>query len=105
MVKYLGPINNNLSVLSKSQQVTNESVKETYTFIAYFRNAVIKITQKIFAVFANIVVEFQKILLSMKDIVARLVGIFTVFIYMFEASTDYLYPSINDAFDTALPPL
>jgi hypothetical protein len=103
MGQYLEPINYNINLISGSQKVTTESIKGTYEFINYFRNSIIKITQKIFAVFVSLVIEMQKIVLGTRDVIGKLVGILSGYLFMFEGATSYISPSMINTFNKYFP--
>jgi hypothetical protein len=44
------------------------------------------IVQKIFGVFLNIIIEFQKIIIGMKDLVAKTIGIMTTLLFILDGS-------------------
>jgi hypothetical protein len=56
-----------------------QSVRE---FINRLRARIIKIIQDLFGVILNVIITFQKIIISMRDLMNKLVGVFTTILYI-----------------------
>jgi hypothetical protein len=76
-------ITNNLSSLSGNFMNEINSIRNMFNTS---RNFVTNITQSIFGVFLNLVIEFQKIIIGIRDLVGKLVGILTTFMYLLSGS-------------------
>lgn len=50
------------------------------------RNFISSITQSIFGVFLNIIIEFQKIIMGMKDLIGKTIGILVTLMYVMDGS-------------------
>jgi len=82
----LQPFNYILSVLSSMGGEFTQSIDYIRVMISSIRTFFTSIVQNIFGVFLNIIIEFQKIIISIKDLVGKLIGILTVFMYLIEGS-------------------
>ena len=54
--------------------------------MSFIRDFVTSIVENIFAVFANIVTEFQVIMIGIKDLVGKIIGIMVTLMYMMDGS-------------------
>jgi hypothetical protein len=59
------------------------------------RDFITNIVQTIFGVFLNIIIEFQKILIGIRDLVGKLVGILATFMYILDGSLQTMNSSWN----------
>jgi hypothetical protein len=82
----LQPINyiiNNLSNISSEFTTSFEYIR---TMLSSIRSFVTSITQNIFGVFLNLIIEFQKITISIKDLVGKIIGTMVTLIYLMDGS-------------------
>ena len=59
-----------------------KNIQDVREFINRMRARVIKLIQNLFGVILNIIITFQKIIISMRDLMNKLVGIFTTILYL-----------------------
>ena len=77
----LEPVNYALSMVNSLGGEFTESIQSIRNVINNMRNFLSSIVQNIFGVFLNILIQFQKIIIAMKDMVGKIVGIITVLLY------------------------
>ena len=82
----LQPLNYMITSLSSVGSRINESVNNSRGMISSIRNFVSKIVENIFGVFLNLIVEFQKIIISIKDMVGKMIGIVVTIMYVLDGS-------------------
>jgi hypothetical protein len=78
------PINYIISMIG---MIANKVVKDTGNirdFVGNLRNKIIKMVQAIFGIFSNIIIAFQRIIISMKDMIKKLVGIFSTLMFIMQ---------------------
>lgn len=63
-----------------------EDINYVRTMFDKVRNFLSSIIQSVFGVFLNLVIEFQRITIGIKDIIAKQVGIMTAFLYILDGS-------------------
>jgi len=64
----------------------NESINNIRVMFSSIRNFVAEIIQNVFGVFLNLIVEFQKIIISIKDMVGKMIGIVVTIMYVLDGS-------------------
>jgi hypothetical protein len=72
-----------LSSLGGEFTVTINNVREMFNKI---RNFVTSIIQNIFGVFLNLIIEFQKITIGIKDLISKTIGIMVTLMYVMDGS-------------------
>jgi len=77
----LEPVNYSLSLVNSLGGEFTESIQSIRKVLNNIRNFISSIVQSIFGVFLNILIQFQKIIIAMKDMVGKIVGIITVLLY------------------------
>lgn len=82
----LQPLNYMITSLSSVGSRITESVNNSRGMISSIRNFVSKIVENIFGVFLNLIVEFQKIIISIKDMVGKMIGIVITIMYVLDGS-------------------
>ena len=82
----LQPLNYMITSLSSVGSRINESVNNSRGMISSIRNFVSEIIQNVFGVFLNMIVEFQKIIISIKDMVGKMIGIVITIMYVLDGS-------------------
>lgn len=78
----LEPVNYAIGVNQKLSGGLGESIQHTRGFISDFRDSVTSIVSSIFGVFLNAMLQFQKTIIKLKDIMGKVVGISTTFLFM-----------------------
>lgn len=82
----LQPINYIITNLSSMGSGISTAVNDSRSMISNIRSFVTSITQNIFGVFLNIIIEFQKITLNIKDLIGKIIGIMVALMYMIDGS-------------------
>jgi hypothetical protein len=82
----LQPINYMLSSLTSVGSGLNDSINNIRVMFNSIRNFVSEIIQNVFGVFFNIIVEFQKMMISIKDMVGKMIGIVVTIMYVLDGS-------------------
>lgn len=82
----LQPVNYNLNVIGSVTSSLTESINGIRKFFDYLRTEIMNIVQNIFGVFLNIIIEFQRNIINIKDLFGKLVAILATFIYVLTGS-------------------
>lgn len=82
----LQPINNMIKGLTSIGGRFNESINDIRGVFSSIRNFVAEIIENIFGVFLNLIVQFQKIIISIRDMVGKMIGIVTTILYVLDGS-------------------
>ena len=82
----LQPINYIISSLSSLGGDFGNSFENFRTMLSTIRSFITSIIQNVFGVFLNIIIEFQKITISMKDLVGKIIGTMVTLIYLMDGS-------------------
>ena len=85
-------ITHSLSSLSGEFMTEINSIRSMFNQI---RDFITNIVQTIFGVFLNIIIEFQKILIGIRDLVGKLVGILATFMYILDGSLQTMNSAWN----------
>jgi hypothetical protein len=80
------PMNYNMTLLSSSTDGLTSSLNDMRTQSSTIRNFASSITSAIYGVFLNIIIEFQKIGINLKDMMGKMVGVVVVIMYLMDAS-------------------
>jgi hypothetical protein len=87
MMQYLlQPYDYMISALTSSGSNISESINDTRQVISNVRGFTSDLIGNIFSVFANMIIEFQKITISIKDMVGKMVAIVVTLMYMMDGS-------------------
>ena len=84
-----------MSVINKTVGGLMESIQDIRSFINVFRNMISSIVQSIFGVFINILTQFQFILIKMKDMLGKVVGIMAAMMYILQGTVMTMQSSWN----------
>ena len=76
-------ITSSFSNLSGTFMTEINSVREMFSSVRTF---ITNIIQKIYGIFLNIIIEFQKIIIGIRDLVGKLIGVLTALMYIIEGS-------------------
>jgi hypothetical protein len=82
----LQPLNYMISSLTSVGGQFGESMNNIRTMFSNIRGFVADIIQNVFGVFLNLIVEFQKIIISIKDMVGKMIGIVVTIMYVLDGS-------------------
>jgi hypothetical protein len=82
----LQPLNYMVSSLTSIGGQFNESINKIRLMFSSIRGFVSDIIQNVFGVFLNLIVEFQKIIISIKDMVGKMIGIVVTIMYVLDGS-------------------
>lgn len=91
----LQPINYILNVLSSFGADFTQSLNLVRTTLSSTRSLFTSITQNIFGVFLNLVIEFQKITIGIKDLVGKIIGIMVTVMYLIDGSVKTMQSTWN----------
>lgn len=82
----LQPINYMISSLTNVGSGFSESINNIRIMFSSIRDFVSTIIQNVFGVFLNMIIEFQKIIISIKDMVGKMIGIVVTIMYILDGS-------------------
>jgi hypothetical protein len=91
----LQPINYIVSLLSNMGGDFTVSLNFIRTMISNIRSFFTSIIQNIFGVFLNLIIEFQKITISIKDLVGKIVGVMVAIMYLIDGSIKTMQSTWN----------
>lgn len=80
------PMTNSLNVFGKTMNNTLGSLNNVREFFNYLRNMIINTVGAIYGVFLNIIIEYQKSTIAVKDMVGKMMGVMVSLIYMVDGS-------------------
>jgi hypothetical protein len=86
MGHYLQPLNYMISSLTTIGSGMNESINNVRTMFSSVRGFISEIIENVFGVFFNLIIEFQKMIISIKDMVGKMVGIVVTIMYVLDGS-------------------
>lgn len=82
----LQPMNYLLSSVSNMGSGFNDSINNIRTMLSFVRDFITNIIQSVFGVFLNLIIEFQKMIISIKDMVGKMIGIVVTIMYVLDGS-------------------
>lgn len=82
----LQPITYLISSLGNMGNESSNSINSARSMLSVIRGFITNITQSIFGVFLNLVTEFQRMTISIKDMVGKTVGIVVTLLYVLDGS-------------------
>lgn len=88
MGELMQPLNYNFNVLGNIGSTITQSLSDVRNFFNNIRNSITNMIQSVFGVFLNILIEFQRMIINIKDIFGKLVGIMATLMYTLEGSID-----------------
>jgi hypothetical protein len=91
----LQPINYIITSLSSMGGDFGVSLNYIYTMLSSIRSRITSIIQSVFGVFLNLIIEFQKITIGIKDLVGKIIGIMATLMYMIDGSIKTLKSTWN----------
>jgi hypothetical protein len=75
------PLHYNFGVMGNVAATLTQGLSDVRAFFNNIRNYVTSIVQSIFGVFLNILIEFQRVTIDMKDLFGKLIGIMATLMY------------------------
>lgn len=82
----LQPIKNNIELLSQVGGQFNSNIGNVRGFLSKFREKILSVVNYIYSIFSGLITEFQKIIISIKDMVAKIAGMLITVLYTVETS-------------------
>lgn len=82
------PLQQAINVIQKIGGGFEKAINDVRKIISAVRSFVTEIIQAIFGVFLNILVEFQKIMINLRDLMAKMIGILTTLLFMVYGSME-----------------
>jgi hypothetical protein len=82
----LQPVNYSMNAMGTVALSLSESSNKVREMIDSIRTGIADIIQNVFGVFLNIIIEFQKNVINIKDLFGKLVGVLATFIYLLSGS-------------------
>ena len=82
----LQPMNYMISGLTSVSSGLSESINNMRGMFSNIRQFVTKIIENVFGVFFNLIVELQKMIISIKDLVGKMIGIVVTILYVLDGS-------------------
>jgi hypothetical protein len=82
----LQPLNYMITSLTSIGGQFANSINDIRIMFSSMRNFISEIIQNVFGVFLNLIVEFQKIIISIKDMVGKMIGIVVTIMYVLDGS-------------------
>ena len=82
----LQPFNYMISSLTSVGGGLSESINNIRILFNSIRNFVSDIIQNVFGVFLNMIIEFQKIIISIKDMIGKMIGIVVTIMFILDGS-------------------
>ena len=86
MPHLLKPVFYNLNAMGSLTSSLTDSINNIRKFFDYLRTKIKSIIENVFGVFLNIIIEFQRNIINIKDLFGKLVGILATFIYVLSGS-------------------
>tara|TARA_B100000902_G_C27299179_1_gene911775 strand:- start:1213 stop:2208 length:996 start_codon:yes stop_codon:yes gene_type:complete len=86
MSTLMQPLDYNFSVISELGSSLTNSINDVRAFFDKFRNMITSLIQNIFGIFLNIIIEFQKLMINIKDLFGKFIGILAALIYTLDGS-------------------
>ena len=82
-MKYLMvPFNYILALVGTVAEQLVKNIQDIREYINKLRARILRLIQDLFGVILNILIAFQKIIISMRDLMNKLIGIFTTILYL-----------------------
>jgi len=91
----LQPINYIINSLSSMGDEFSGSLNYIRTMISSIRSMITSIIQNVFGVFLNLIIEFQKITIGIKDLVGKIIGIMVTIMYLIDGSIKTMQSTWN----------
>lgn len=82
----LQPVNYLITGLTSMGADLSQSINGIRQMFGYIRNALTSSITNVFAVFSNLLIEFQKIIIGIKDMMGKIVGVVVTILYVLDGS-------------------
>ncbi len=82
----LQPLEYNFSLLTNLGGNLNTNISSIRTFINSLRNMITESIGSIFGIFLNLIIEFQRVIINMKDLFGKIIGILATLMYTLSGS-------------------
>jgi hypothetical protein len=92
---FLEPINYLISALASIGTEFTTALNGIRDMFSNVRDALSQIVQNIFAVFLNVIIQFQKMTISIKDMVGKLIGVVVTMMYVLDGSIKTMHSTWN----------
>jgi hypothetical protein len=86
MGEFLQPLTYVFSNLVNLGGNLSDQLQSSRGMVDYIRNSITNIVQRVFGVFLNMIIEFQIIMVTIKDMMAKIVGIFVGLLYTLDGT-------------------
>lgn len=86
MGEFLQPLTYVFSNLTNLGGSLSTQLQSSRGMVDYIRNSVTSIIQKVFSIFLNMIIEFQVIVVTLKDMMAKIVAIFVSLLYILDGT-------------------
>jgi hypothetical protein len=86
MGELLKPLQYSMSLIGKTGATITKGAQSSRGFLADLRSFIVTIVQDIYSVFLNILIQFQRVSLVMKDLFAKMSGIMGTYLYILSGS-------------------
>ena len=91
----LEPVNHSLSSVSSIGTQFTEAIQNVRKMFSSIRDFITSIVQKIFGVFLNLLIEFQKLIIGLKDTMGKTVGIATTLMFLLDGTVKTMQSAWN----------
>ena len=91
----LNPLFYNFNILGNISQTIRNAINDVRAFFSYIRDSVEEVIHGVFSAFLNILIEFQRVTINLKDIFSKLIGIMVSMIYTVEGSIHAMHSTWN----------
>lgn len=91
----LQPINYIINSLTSMGGEFTGSLNFIRTMVSSLRSLITSIIQNVFGVFLNLIIEFQKITIGIKDLVGKIIGIMVTLMYFIDGSVKTMQSTWN----------
>ena len=89
MDELLKPIHYSQSVIGESGNLITDAIQDIRAFFDKIRDFITEIISTIMAVFLNLLIDIQKIIISIKDLFSKLVGVAVTFAHVIGGSGNF----------------
>ena len=86
MGEFLQPLTYVFSNLTNLGGSLSTQLQSSRGMVDYIRNSVSNIIQQVFGIFLNLIIEFQVIVVTLKDMMAKIVAIFVSLLYILDGT-------------------
>ncbi len=91
----LEPINSLIGNLTSVGTQFSGAINNVRTMFSSIRDFVTSIIQNVFGVFLNLIIEFQKMMISIKDMLGKMIGVVATLMYVLDGSVKTMKSTWN----------